>query len=257
MKKIAKIVCVFWIVTSASMACAQKKELVIGMGNFEPYFIAKEESGLFMDLIKEIFQQLPQYTLKFRFDLPVKRMLQEFEEGRFDGAANVFAGHDVHGCKSDPMFRFQDVAVTLKDKHFTITKIADLTGRRIVAYQGAKTFLGEAFKTMADANPFYSETAQPHLQARMLATGRVDVSIGDIYIFLYNLKEWSNGQVSPEQFEVHELFPAMYTSIAFKEQQVCDDVNRALQEIKADGRYEAVYQRYLHLFGYQVHDRTP
>jgi len=230
---------------------------VIGAGNFAPYFIANGETGLFTDLIKETFQQLPQYTLKFQFGLPVQRMQLSFEEGRLDAAANVFEAHDVSGCKSAPTFRFQDVAVTLKKTNLKITGIADLQGKRIIAYQGAKVILGKEFEAMADANPLYREIARPELQARMMAAGRVDVSIGDIYIFLHNLKALPNGQATPDQFEFHEIFPVMYTFMAFKEQRLCDEFDRALQTMKDDGRYEAIYQRYLQQLGYNVAKTAP
>ena len=250
MKKVVRILCVFWMLTSVSLSFAQEKTLVIGVGNFEPYFIASEEGGLFTDLIKETFKELPQYSIEFLFGVPVARLVLDFEKGRFDSVANIFEGHEVHGCKSEPVFRFQDVAVTLKKDNLSITTIADLKDKRVVGYQGAKIFLGDEFKAMADANPDYAETAKPDLQARMLNARRMDVSIGDIYIFLYNLKAISKEQFTPEQFDFHEIFPPMFTAMAFKEQRICDDFNRALRTIKEDGRYEAIYQKYLTQLGY-------
>lgn len=250
MKKVVRILCVFWMITSASLSFAQEKKLVIGAGNFEPYFIASEEGGLFAELIKEVFKELPQYTIAFRFGVPVNRIVLDFEEGRFDAAANIFEKHDVSGCKSEPVFRFQDVAVTLKKDHLNIASVADLKDKQVVAYQGAKVFWGEEFKSIAEANPAYSETAKPDLQARMMVAGRMDVSVGDIYIFLHNLKAISNKEFTPEQFDFHEIFPSMFTVMAFKEQSICDDFNRALRMLKEDGRYEAIYQKYLTQLGY-------
>ncbi len=238
-------------------AAAQQHEIVIGAGNFAPYFIADEHSGVFTDIINAAFEHLPQYQVTFRFGLSVNRMVNDFEEGRLDATANIFADHEVEGCKTDPVFRFQDVAVTLKEKHLTISTIADLKDKRIIVYQGATTFLGQNFHIMAAYNPYYKETAKPYLQPRMVATGRVDVSVGDIYMFFHNLPEWSNGQAAPEQFEVHEIFPVLYTHLVFRDSALCEEFNRALRIIQENGRYEAIYQRYLQQVGYKVEDDAP
>jgi polar amino acid transport system substrate-binding protein len=222
------------------------QELKIGVGNFPPYFSEKGNTGLFTDLIYETFKHLPQYQLKSLVPMSNYRLVIELNEGRVDGSANIFADAKITGCRSDPIFRYSDVAVSRKESGLKIAEIKDLKGKSIVTYQGAHIFLGKAFQMVSSSEPhMYREVSHPADQARLLATGQYDVSVGDMYIFLNSLKTWADGRYTPAQFEFHRQFPDIYSHMAFREQSLCDDFNAALRTIKQNGRYEAVYSHYL------------
>jgi ABC-type amino acid transport substrate-binding protein len=166
-----------------------------------------------------------------------------------DGAANIFAESKIVGCRSDPVFRYEDVAVTRKDRHLQIDSIADLAEKRIATYQGAKTFLGSEFSRVVSMdNRNYRELPQQSDQAMFVSTGLSDVSVGDMYIFLHSIKHNSNGRFKADQFEIHNLFPVTYSYMGFHEQALCDEFNVALRKLKKSGRYEAIYSGYLKLF---------
>jgi ABC-type amino acid transport substrate-binding protein len=184
-------------------------------------------------------------------DMPNRRLEKELNDGSIDAAANIFKLSDVKGYLSERAFRFTDVAVTLKSRNIVIKTLSDLRGRSLITYQGAKHFLGEEFGKAAETCSEYTEIGEPTVQAQMIARGRADVSIGDIYIFLHSLRTWSDGKFTPEQFDIHRLFPDMYSHVGFRDKSVCDDFNRALKEIMKNGRYEAVYKNYLKKLGYK------
>ncbi|MDM8550646.1 ABC transporter substrate-binding protein [Desulfobacterales bacterium HSG2] len=249
MYKTLKMATVFAFILISLTPAASAEELVIGLGNFEPHFVKEGNTGLFTDLVKETFALLPQYQLKFRHGRSVKRLIKELNSGRIDAAANVF-GSDLKGYVSEPLFRFTDVAVTLKSRNLVIRQVSDLKGKSLITYQGAKIVLGREFVETAETCSRYMEVPEPMTQAKMVAMGRYDVSVGDIYVFLHSLRVWSGGKYKPDQFEFHRIFPDIYTQMGFKDKRVCDDFNRALREIKKNGKYEALYERYLRELGY-------
>lgn len=247
MFKISKIIMVFLIAmlfSSVSFA----KELTVGVGLFEPFFIKKDNRGVFSDLIKETFKRMPQYKIKF-LSMNNRRLLRDLNIGRIDAAANIFKSSAPEACLSDPMFRYTDVAVTLKKKNFVINSISDLQGKSIAVYENAMDLLGDEFRKMAASNPGYEEFAQPFVTTNLLVRDRKDVRIGDIFIFLYDInRPLHKDKVSPDEFTVHRLFPDVYSYMGFKDKKICDEFNQALREIKAGGAYEAVYEKYERFF---------
>ncbi len=222
------------------------RELKIGVGNFPPYFSEKGTDGLFNELIKETFNLMPQYSITLVPQMSNYRLVQALNTGAVDGAANIFTNTEIKGCRSDPIFRFTDVAVTLKAQNLHIDNLADLKGKRIITYQGARTFLGEGFAQVTGTGmDVYREVPQPIDQAKSLVAGGADVSVGDMYIFLNTIGEWSNPAYRISQFEIHKLFPDIYSQMGFLRPEVCGDFNTALRALKKSGKFEQIYLRHL------------
>lgn len=225
---------------------AQARELQIGVGNFPPYFDAQGNTGLFNELIKETFALMPQHQVKRMRPMSNYRLVAELNNGRVDGSANIFSDANIKGCRSEPIFRYSDVAAVRKDRQYSIYKLADLKGKKIVTYQGATTFLGTPFQEIvSDAPGAYLEMSQPMEQAFQVASGKFDVSVGDLYIFLHSIKNQGNGRYAADQFDIHHLFPDIYSHMAFTDPKLCEEFNVALRTLKKSGKYEAVYARYL------------
>lgn len=237
----------FVVLSALALApLAYAKDLKIGVGNFPPYFADKGNTGLFTDLILEIFKLMPQHHLKSVVPMSNYRLIVELNEGRVDGSANIFTDAKITGCRTDPIFRYTDVAVSSKERNLHIESIADLKGKSIITYQGAHTFLGKPFQQVTSTEPtMYREVSQPSDQARLLASGKFDVSVGDMYIFLSSIQSWSDARYTADHFEIHRLFPDIYSHMAFQDQALCDEFNVALRTIKKNGTYEAVYAQYL------------
>ena len=234
------------ILTPLLTPVVQAKDLKIGVGNFPPYFSEKGNTGLFTDLILETFKLMPQHQLKSVVPMSNYRLIVELNEGRVDGSANIFSDAKITGCRSDPIFRYSDVAVSRKDRNLNIYAISDLKGKSIITYQGAHTFLGNPFQQVTSVEPtMYREVSQPSDQAGLLASGKFDVSVGDMYIFLNSVQTWSDARYTTDHFTIHRLFPDIYSHMAFQDQALCDEFNVALRTIKKNGTYEAVYAQYL------------
>ena len=225
------------------------KEITIGMGNFEPYYIAKGQTGIFADIITAVFKRLPDHEPKFVFGSPNNRLWQDFKKRKVDAVSNLFDSVEIDGCRSDPVFRFRDVAVTQKISGIAMKDIADLQGRKIIAFQGAKDFFGQAFSAVAEQSSYY-EVSEPRLQAQALIDRRVEVSIGDLFIFLSSLQKMTKNRAEPTAFRFHDILPVTYSRMGFHDVQLCQDFNAALKQVRDSGEYEEIYKRYLNILGH-------
>jgi polar amino acid transport system substrate-binding protein len=219
----------------------------IGVGNFPPFFIEKGNKGIFIDLIDEIFKQLPEYKVEYIF-MSNHRILHEINYGELiDVACNIFPNSHVNVYLSDPVFRFRDVAVSLKSSQLKVNNISDLKGKSIAAYQGATELLGAEFKKMAKENLEYSEYPHPKETTYQMLSGGKDIRIGDINIFRYDLKnKYYNKTINADytKFTIHYLWPYIYSHMAFKDESLKDSVNKVIRELKLNGTLDKIYTKH-------------
>jgi len=225
------------------------QQVRIAMGNFEPYFIEKGETGIFTDLVRAVFEEMPKYRPLYLFGYSNRRAWHDFEQGKLDAVSNLIDSEELDACRSDKVFRFRDVVVSKASSHYKIHKMSDLANKRIITFQGAKGFLGEEFsKTIKAQN--YQEIAQQNWQAKVLFTDAADVSIGDMFTFLHSIKEMKKISARTSDFVFHDLFPPQYSRMGFHDVKLCKAFNKALKKVKDSGRYEQIYEQYLQRFNY-------
>ncbi len=235
----AALVC---IALSCSWVTAQP--VTVGMGNFEPYFIEKGQTGIFTDLVSAIFNEMPGLEPKYHFGYSNKRLWHEFSKKNIDAVANLFDSVELNACRSDPVFRFRDIIVSKRSDQLLINSLADLEGKHIITFQGASDFFGETFKKYTQ-NGTYHEVPRPSMQAKILISNKADVSVGDMFIFLLSLKDVTPLTVTAQDFTFHDLLPAIYSRMGFQDEKICHQFNVALKTIKDNGIYEKIYQKYL------------
>jgi len=248
LKNILKTLVLLMIFPFSSQSKAE--EIVIALGNFAPLFSTPEQPALFKDLIDGVYRYIPEKTIEYRYMVPNSRLVMELNTNTVDGAANIFSQSEIDGCLSNPVFSYSDVAITKKEQYASIESIEDLSKYKVVSYQRAKTLLGEKYKKAVTKSKSYSEVAHPEDQAKLLASGLVDVSVGDKYIFLHSLQKWSEGKYNSNDVIIHPIFPAVASSMGFNQQSHCDEFNVALEKFRASGEYQAVYDKHLKRLGY-------
>jgi len=224
-----------------------KQTLKVGVGNFPPFFIEKSQSGLFIDITQALFNELPEYDISFVF-MSNNRLHHEINTGKMiDVACNIFAEADVNAFLSVPIFRYSDVAVSRKSDKLQINQISDLQNKSITAYQGAMNLLGADFKKAVSENPRYSEHPRPSYSSYLLISGQVEVRIGDINIFWYDLAntyQKVDEKIKPYDYSVHHLWPDVYSHIAFKDKSIRDAVNAAITKLNNNGTIRKIYAKY-------------
>jgi len=234
----------FLVFSNASIA---HKIVKIGVGNFPPFFIEKEKNGIFIEIIDEIFKQLPEYKVQYIF-MSNNRILHEINHGEsIDVACNIFPNSKLNAYLSEPVFRFRDVAVSMKSANLEVNNISDLLGKSIAAYQGATELLGSEFKKMANANSQYSEHAHPKDTTHLMLSGKKDIRIGDINIFWYDLNNKfykKNMNVEHANFSIHDLWPYVYSHMAFKDLHLRDTVDKVIKDLKLKGAIQEIYSKH-------------
>jgi len=228
---------------------AHSKEISVGAGSFGPYYTPELNSGIFPDIITAVFREMPGFEPKFVFDIKVEDVWRSYQTGRLDAISNLFDSLEATGCRSDPVFRFSDVVISKRKDNRQLERLADLKGLSIVAFAGAKGFLGEDYARYAQVGD-YLEVGKQELQPRLMLSDRYDVNVGDLYIFLHGLKKVTSVAVAPNEFKVHELFPQISSRMGFRDESLCPLFNAGLAKIKASGEYEGIYQRYLDDLGF-------
>lgn len=219
------------------------------MGNFEPYFIERNESGIFTEIIDKVFSKMPNHQPKYAWGRSNNRLWVDFSEGKLDAVSNLFDSVKLKACRTDPIFRFRDIAISNKKDNLDIKTINDLKEKNIITFQGARDFFGKQFTSVINAD-LYREVARPRWQAKALFTHQADVSVGDMFIFLDSIKAERSISLTPQDFSYHDIFPAIYSRMGFRNKKVCKEFNSALKIIKDSGEYEQVYHKYLKQLNY-------
>ena len=159
-----------------------------------------------------------------------------------DAALTVSEAFGLNACLSDVVIRYQNYAITLKRSSLIINNLSDLAGKKIVAFQNTKKYLGSDF-AVAIKKAHYSEVHKQTHQVNRLYLGRDDVVIADKNIFLYyksKIQKFDTG--APLVF--HSIFPSSPYRVAFRDPQTCKDFNSGLKKLKESGRYDKIMARY-------------
>ncbi len=237
----------FIVLLVCSPISIAEQVLKVGVGNFPPFFIEDGKKGVFIEIIDEIFKQLPQYKVEYIF-MSNNRILYEINHGKLiDVACNVFPNSNVNAYLSEPIFRFRDVAISKKSDQLVVNTISDLQGKSIAAYQGATELLGDKFKLITNDNPDYSEHAHPKDTTHLLLSGRKDIRIGDLNIFLYDLNnkhytKYTN--LDHSNFTIHHLWSDVFSYMAFKEESIQKAVDEVIRELRLNGVIKKIYLKH-------------
>ncbi len=246
MSKVLQQILIVFLLLFSPLSLA-KQELRIGVGNFPPFFIEKEDKGIFLDITREIFKHLPEYDVKYIY-MSNHRLLHEINRGKIiDVACNIFPNSTVNAHLSESVFRFTDVAITKKNKQFQIEDIEDLHRYSIAAYQGARDLLGQEYTKMTLKNDDYTEHAHPRETTYLMVAGQKDIRIGDVNIFWHDLKNHyyqDEIMMQKNDFTVHRLWPDVYSHMAFKDARLRDKVNKVIKQLKQDGSIDKIYAQY-------------
>ncbi|WP_372871169.1 substrate-binding periplasmic protein [Shewanella sp.] len=209
-----------------------------------PYVIQQNNSGLELEILKHALARRGHMTVVHY--LPLARTFRELKEGQLDGIINT-QPHMLDGVYySDEVIRFHNCVFTLASRDLSITSLADLKGKSVVAFQKASKLLGTEFGTIVAQQPSYNEVATQKQQLFLLFKGRVDAIILERSIFgYYRKQEVDDGfKAALAQVKEHCIFPPTDYRFAFRSEQIRDDFNAGLKEITDDGTLHALQLKY-------------
>ena len=235
----------FVLISISTFSNARSVTLGISF-SIPPYVILENDSGLELDIIKAAFSVtghdvIPRY-------MPLDRSFKLYEKKDLDGVINVKKGM-VKGHYSGDVITFQNCAITLRKKAFKIDSIADLKGKRVVAFQNAKKLLGIPFSEVIGGLAYYHEVARQRLQINMLFLDRTDAVILDRNIFGYFRRKVYESLDIPQSIIAQKVVyhcvfkPAKY-KIAFHDGMLRDDFDKGLKVIRDNGTYDNIQRSY-------------
>ncbi len=229
------------IVLLSQNMLGQELKLAYGLST-PPYVISKNDSGIELDIVKEAFA-LSNIRVKPIY-VPLARLTKQIELDEIDGSVTIMETLGIKNVYySNTYITYENIAVSLKKNNLKILSISDLRNKDIITFQNAKIYLGNEFKKAVDQNLNYYEFYDQKKQVKMLFKNRIQVIVLDRNIFDY-YKEHSLEKFE-EEVVIHKIFPVNKYKIAFKDPKIRDKFNRGLKEIKRNGIYESIINKYL------------
>lgn len=220
-------------------------EVAMAVGrSLPPYVLVDEWRGLEYDVVREALA-LEGHTLKPKF-MAFARVIKELDAGLVDAAMTMRSDSGAKAYYSDSHVTYRNTVITLAKNNITITRIEDLAGKSVVAFQNAALYLGPAFKAMAEANPYYKEEARQIVQPTLLFLGRVDAVVTDRFIFGWfaNDSEVKAKVDTSQTIRFHPIFPPTDYHVAFRDAYLRDSFNRGLKQLRDNGSYARIVERY-------------
>jgi polar amino acid transport system substrate-binding protein len=235
----------FLILLLLPWGLTQARELKIIFSQYTPPYVFENDEGIVVDIVREAlkargYSVVPVYV-------PIGRGFELFANKRVDGTAIIRENSGLKANYSDDFMQYHNRAFGLKSRQLKIRKLADLRDKSVVGFQNGYKYLGEDFGRVVANNPNYKEMANQETQTLMLLLGRIDVAVMDESIFrFYREKLIAEGKApSTAEYEIFPLFPPTPYKTAFIDAKVRDDFNRELSIMRRDGRYEAIYRKYI------------
>ncbi|MCC5825746.1 transporter substrate-binding domain-containing protein [Alkalimonas sp.] len=229
--------------------------LLVALGADKPPFVLSDSetiSGLEVDIFREAMAgsgyQIEFVALPFH---QLNRALLLFAD--LDIAAGVGTEFFDKLHYVDKFSYYENVAVSRASSGIQLESIRDLQQYSVVSWQGASqpaTPLGPVFHHLygaAERQPHrgYQELSQ-YSQNAMFWLGRTDVIVVDRAIFSWYRRLLADSKDTSVEVNIHPLFPErQYTKVAFRDAGLADVFAAGLEQLKASGRYQQLYQQYL------------
>ncbi|WP_286234153.1 substrate-binding periplasmic protein [Thalassotalea sediminis] len=219
----------------ASLSNNKPISVAVNLGSPWAYYEeGKGITGIDVEIIKRILSGLG-YQPKFHL-LAYNRLIEQYNQGIHD-IASPAAFEFKNGTLTDKYLPFEDVAISLKENKLEINTIDDLVGKKIIAYQHAKSVLGEEFaKITTQAN--YEEMGLRELQVKLLVNNRVDVIIGERRVINFII----NKLYPEKEITVHHLFPIVHYGGVIRDKTLAAKFNQSLNKMIASGEYQNILQ---------------
>jgi polar amino acid transport system substrate-binding protein len=223
----------------------QTKPLTIAVPNaIPPYAIRELDRGLEIDIVRGVLsQQGYQISLKY---VPLGRLNHVLKGREVDGAMTVkeelITASPIYFSRR-PHVYYHNVAISLAERQLSIQNLDSLSHYSIAVFQTPDQFIGRAWTRMVENNsqPIFELSSQKS-QVRMLFAGRVDSLVMDINIFTYYREELEDFQDTA--VAIHEVLPKNYVKVAFLEEAVAKDFDRALTPFLNSYAYQAILNKY-------------
>ncbi len=224
-----------------------KKPFNIVFGVYRPpYIFENQNKGLDYDLAKLIMEKR---GLNFSaVHSPNERALQEIALGKVDGVIGVSAEADTSSlCYTNPILFYDNVVVTKAKNKIKIGSVADLKNQPFLAFSKATRYLGEEYAQLVQTLKSDTDTSNQMVQNKLFWTDKVPVIILDLNVFKYYQRDLKDKLNTKDEVVIHRIFEMKANSrvAVFRDKKVCEEFNAGLSEVKANGEYQKILDKYL------------
>ena len=245
--------------SSASDSGEKKVIKALTSGTLAPYFYVNDDNeltGVDIDIVKEVFNRLPQYELKIEH----ADALQGVLSGQYDIAVNNYGYTDERAESyyfSLPYkTSFNEYIQRTGDE--PLTSLTDLADRGYKIELSAGSLTANALEKWNTDNPDHQinivySNANFQVRYQHIVDGTADVAIGDGPIIDNLLPQFGlEGQLEANEIDEGTedfLFPQNNTYFLFGKNEegaaLREDVDKALKEMKEDGTLSKITTEYL------------
>lgn len=215
-----------------------------------PYLYENDNRGIELEIIKAAFNS-QNVSLAPYDNIHYIRAAKLLKKRRVDAVVSnlhnqAYKSTQTEIFDSESTLSYMDCAISLKSQKIKYDKMSDYSDKVIWAFKSAKEVLGPEFKKAVDNNPHYTENYDQKNMIHMLIRNRVDIVISDRNIFNHTMLE-SVGKKS-ELFEFKKLIPKTPRNLKFHNKNLRDTFNKGLKEIKNNGVYQKILDKYKGLY---------
>lgn len=248
-KAIAMLVLAFFVLTLGLAGCgkqqapAQSKVLKVGTeATFPPFEFqdekTKEYTGFDIDLAKAVGKQMG-YQVEIQ-NMGFDGLIPALQTSSIDMIASAMSITDERAQKvnfSQPYYK-SGLSIVVKKDNTTINNFKDLEGKRI-AVQIGTTSAKEAQKIKNAQVREFNSNSEAYME---LVNGGADAVVNDLPVNQYYLTQ-TNGKDAKLVGEVANA-EEYGLAVAKNNKELADKVNKALDELKKNGEYDKIYQKW-------------
>ena len=228
-------------------------------GSLAPYFYVGEDdelTGVDIDIVKEVFNRLPQYELQ----IDIAEALQGVISGQYDIAINNYGYTDERAESyyySYPYKTSFNEYIQRADDE-PLTSLEDLADRGYKIELGAGSLTANALEKWNEENPDHQinivySNADFQVKYQHIVDGVADVAIDDGPLIDNLLPNFGlEGKLVANAIDEETedfLFPQNNTYFLFGKNEkgaaLREDVNKVLKEMKEDGTLAQITEKYL------------
>ena len=220
----------------------QATEVVVAVPvSLQPYFLPFKGTGLAYDIIQAAFAaQGHRVRPLYVSGRTLTNLIAD--DSRADCIPMVSPGAE-HGWSPTRGTRlFHDFAITRPGVQ--VSEMEDLRTKRVLAYDGAKTYLGERFRAAVSDNPGYREIYNHRAQILLLLQGSVDVIIADRLLTNWYLSYLHEQDGKNTDVVFHDLFEPVSHDFICRRAELAAEYSAGLSQIAESGELGVILRRY-------------
>ncbi len=223
------------------------KELLMLSDDAPPHMIAASNSGIDIDITREVLQGLG-YNVNYAV-APLARSMREVQQKKADLFLPTFFQEDTDTLfVSNAIIRYRPTVFSLTEHGYQLANLSDLKGKRIATFQGATGYFGDEFKKIAQQSN-YRELHDMSILPQLLLKKRCDIVVLDYYIFYYFLRQYQSENPEEKSLSTRvnafDLIPSVKAYVGFNNEKLRDNFNQQLTSYIEQGKDQLIVEKYI------------